>query len=77
MPRTAGNKLPKGLGAPKKDTVPLRMSVSRSLHNYLGFLSRNTTLGGSENDVALYLLTERLQGMIEGRYHEKHKPPTD
>ena len=64
-------------GAPEKDTVLVRMRVSRPHHEYLGFLARKTTLGGSENDVAQFLLTERIQAMIFSKYHLKHKPPTD
>jgi hypothetical protein len=43
-------------GAPKKPPTRLiRMRVSAQLHAYLGWLSRNTLLGASENEVATYL----------------------
>ena len=49
-------------GAPKKQqTVLVRMSVSEKLHRYLGHLARTTTMGASENDVALFLLTRELE----------------
>lgn len=46
-----------------KKTTPLRIAVSTNLYEYLGVLARTTTLGGSENDVALQILTERLEVM--------------
>jgi hypothetical protein len=59
-------------GAPKKTGVkPLRMSISGPLYDYLGWLTRNTLLGKSENDVATYLLTQRLEQMRQGNYHEE------
>lgn len=49
-------------GAPKKQqTVLVRMSVSAKLHRYLGHLARTTTMGASENDVALFVLTRELE----------------
>ena len=51
-------------GAPKKQqTVLIRMSVSGKLHRYLTYLSQNTTMGASENDVALFLLTRELEAL--------------
>lgn len=51
-------------GAPRKqDTVLMRLTVSAKLHSYLSFLSRTTTMGASENDVALFLLTRQLEEM--------------
>ncbi len=51
-------------GAPKKQqTVLIRMSVSSKLHRFLGHLARTTTMGASENDVALFLLTRELEAM--------------
>lgn len=59
-------------GAPKKPkTVPIRMRVSANLYAYLGVLARETILGTSENDVATFVLTERLKEMIDEKYHEK------
>ena len=57
--------------APKKEpTKPLRMKVSARLYAYLGWLRRNTMLGSSENDVAEYLLTQRLEAMRQAKYSE-------
>jgi hypothetical protein len=51
-------------GAPRKqETVLMRLTVSAKLYNYLNFLSRTTTMGASENDVALFLLTRQLEDM--------------
>ena len=51
-------------GAPKKQqTVLIRMSVSAKLHRYLSYLARTTTMGASENDVALFLLTRELENL--------------
>jgi hypothetical protein len=55
----------------KPKTKPIRMKVSPNLHEYLGVLAQETLLGASENDVASYLLTERLQGLKDAGYPEK------
>ncbi|MGI9422591.1 MAG: hypothetical protein ACR2PA_05315 [Hyphomicrobiaceae bacterium] len=39
------------------------MSVSAKLHRYLSYLARTTTMGASENDVALFLLTRELENL--------------
>lgn len=49
--------------ADRKPTKPLRIAVSDKLREYLGYLARTTTMGASENDVALHILTERLEQM--------------
>ena len=54
---------------------PLAFRVSKPMHKYLTYLSRNTVLGHKETDVARYLLTERLLEMIRKKEHEKLKPP--
>lgn len=65
------SKSPIKLGPPKKeDTATLRVAVSWRLHEYLGWLSRNTMLGASENDVARYILTEALTEMRKQNYSE-------
>jgi hypothetical protein len=51
-------------GAPKKqETVLMRLTVSAKLHKYLSYLSRTTTMGASENDVALFILTQQLENL--------------
>jgi hypothetical protein len=57
--------------------VPLRMSVSKVFHDYLGLLKRKTILGSSENDIAKYLLIQRLEQMIKDKYHETEVVPKD
>lgn len=59
----------------KQPTITIRIAVSSRLHAYLGVLARNTMLGASENDVAAYVLTHRLDEMLAENYHEKHKVP--
>lgn len=54
-------------GAPKKqETVLMRLTVSAKLHRYLTYLARTTTMGASENDVALFVLTRELEAMRQG-----------
>lgn len=64
-------------GAPEKDTVLIRMRVSRHLYAYLTWLKDNTMRGASENDVALQLLTNRLIEMKDGNYREGSLPPSN
>lgn len=65
-------------GAPvKEETVLVRMRVSKKLYAYLKFLRTRTTLGASENDIANYLLTQKVEQMIAEKYHHAHKPPDD
>jgi hypothetical protein len=54
----------------EKKTQNLRIRVSAKLHDYLGILARETMLGASENDVAEFLLTQRLEQMRRENYHE-------
>jgi hypothetical protein len=56
-------------------SVLIRMRVSPRLHAYLGLLARKTLLGTAENDVAEYLLTQRLEVMLAEKYHEKQAVP--
>lgn len=64
-------------GAPKKQqTVLIRMSVSGKLHRYLTHLARTTTMGASENDVALFLLTRELEAMRQTEPYA-YDPATD
>jgi hypothetical protein len=59
-------------GTPKKPkSVLIRMRVSPNLYAYLGILARETMLGASENDVAEYVLTQRLEQMEAEKYHER------
>lgn len=59
-------------GAPKKpERQPLRMSVSVELYAYLEWLTRNTLLGDSPNEIASYLLRKQLENMRQSDYHEE------
>ena len=63
------------LGAPKKAPTKLvRMRVSARLYAYLGYLKAETSLGASENEVALYLLTKRIEEMQQSGYREPPLP---
>jgi hypothetical protein len=65
-------------GAPiKEETVLIRMQVSVKLYSYLRSLRRRSILGASENDIAKYLLTQRLEEMIAEKYHETQAPPPE
>jgi len=65
-------------GAPKKDKPKLlRLAVSPRLYAYLTILRNRTLLGGSENDVANFLLTQRLEAMRDEGYHVKHAVPEE
>ena len=60
-------------GAPvKEETVVIRMAISKKLYAYLRLLKLRTPLGASELDVAKYLLTQRIEQMIDEKYHETH-----
>jgi hypothetical protein len=64
------------MAAPKKEeTIKLRLAVSARLYAYLRVLRQKTMLGASENDVAEFLLTQRLEQMLNEKYHEKQVPP--
>ena len=62
-------------GAPKKGSTKLvRVRVSSRLYAYLTFLKNETMLGKSENDVVVYLLTQRLERMRQSNYRDKELP---
>lgn len=50
------------------------MKVSANLYAYLVVLARETQLGAGPNDVANFLLTQRLEKMLEEKYHERTVP---
>ncbi len=60
-----------------KGTKLVRMRVSPRLYAYLGVLKRLTILGAHENDVAEFLLTQRLERMIKDKYQETMTFPED
>jgi hypothetical protein len=49
----------------------VRFSVSAQLSGYLKWLSKNTVLGKSENDVAKQVLTDALTRMRKEEYRDK------
>lgn len=65
-------------GAPtKEETILVRMSVPKRLYGYLRLLRRKSVLGASENDIALFLLTQRIEQLIAEKYHEKQEFPEE
>ena len=46
-----------------KPTVPMRISVPVNVYKYLGFLAQTTNMGGTENDVALFILQTATEEM--------------
>jgi hypothetical protein len=49
----------------------IRFTVSAQLYGYLEWLSKNTVLGKTENEVAKQVLTQRLAEMREEKYRDK------
>ncbi len=54
-------------------TGEVRFTVSAQLWKYLGWLSRNTVLGKTENEVAKQILTNSLAAMRHEDYHDPQK----
>jgi len=54
-----------------KGKPEIRFTVSDTLYGYLRWLSENTVLGKSENDVAQEVLTQRLTEMRGESYRDK------
>jgi hypothetical protein len=48
----------------------VRFTVSGQMFRYLGWLSRNTVLGKTENEVARQVLTERLSEMRQENFRD-------
>jgi len=57
-----------------KETKPIRMVVSARLYEYLTWLSKNTMLGASENDVATYLLTQKAEELRQAGFNDPGLP---
>ena len=53
----------------------IRFTVSAPLFGYLRWLSKNTVLGKSENEVAKQVLTDRLTRMRKEDYRDKAGVP--
>lgn len=51
----------------------VRFTPSLPLWKYLGWLSRNTVLGKTENDVARQVLTDKLAEMRQEDYRDGQK----
>ena len=56
------------------ETRKVEITIPARLHDYLVHLSRNSVLGVTPNDVARYLLTERVMQLIQVRFHETDLP---
>ena len=44
------------------------------LHDYLGYLARNSILGASESEVASFLLTQQVMAMLRDCFHDLQIP---
>lgn len=53
-----------------KQSEIVRFSASAQLWNYLGWLSKNTLLGKTENEVARQVLTDKLTQMRQEEYRD-------
>jgi len=49
----------------------VRFTVSAQLYSYLEWLSKNTVLGKTENEVAKQVLTQRLTEMRTETYQDR------
>ena len=58
---------------PDAETGKVRFTPSPQLWAYLGWLSRNTLLGKSENEVAEHVLVQRLTEMRQEDYRDPAK----
>jgi hypothetical protein len=56
----------------EQDTKPLELSVPAELHAYLVHLAKFSPLGANPNDVAKFLLTERVKQLEAEGYPPKH-----
>jgi hypothetical protein len=64
------------MAAPQKEeTIVVRLAVPTKLYAYLRQLRLHTSLGASESDVARFLLTQRIEKMIEEKYLDNHRIP--
>ena len=62
---------------PEGKNIYMRLTVSPRLYAYLTYLKNHTMLGGSENEVAVAVLTQRLTEMRFGNYKEPAFPDSD
>lgn len=60
----------------KAETRTITVSVPVRLHEYLGHLARNSILGASELEVASFLLTQQVMGMLRDGFHDLRIPDT-
>ena len=50
------------VGKTESKSIQMRLTVSTKLYEQLSWLKTNTSLGVSENDVAVYILARQLRG---------------
>ena len=58
----------------KAETRSLTVSVPIRLYDYLTHLAGNSVLGASESEVASFLLTQQVMGMLKDGFHELRIP---
>ena len=51
------------------DTHTFEVTISRKYHDYLRLLARDKGIGATANAVAAYLLTQRVEKMLQEEYH--------
>ncbi len=59
-----------GRPAKKGQSVPLKVMVPEPLWSYLTLLAEKTVIGGSESEVALFLLKQRVIELQREKFHE-------
>jgi hypothetical protein len=65
-----GDKLPKVDGDNPSEPERIRFTPSPQVWSYLGWLSRNTLLGKTEQEVAEHVLVQRLTEMRQEEYKD-------
>jgi hypothetical protein len=58
----------------KQQTQTLSITVPQATYGYLSYLAVNSTLGANENDVAVRLLTDRINELLLAKFHEATIP---
>jgi hypothetical protein len=58
----------------KAQTRTLTISVPERLYDYLTHLARHSVLGAAEAEVASYLLTQQVMGMLQSGFHDLKFP---
>lgn len=60
--------------ANRQETRTFEVTVPIALYEYLSYLATHTTLGASENAVAVYLIGRAVEEMIRSDFHSRMAP---